>query len=463
MADNITPWQKDWKDHKEIDRGGQGIITELHHKTDSSRRGILKRIVERWRNDPQAHERLKQEVETLSKLHALGAHVPEVYDSFLSHTEAEPFLLMEFIEGIRFDNWLKASAPVKAPKAVLVTQGIVETIKLCHKHKIGHRDIKPSNIILRNGEIGSPYILDFGISFDSKQTMILTRDGEMFWNEFIILPECQDLEGHHRDLRSDITALAGLFFACLTGKPPIVLRDAQEFAPHKRHEKLLLNSAETVDQGERLIWFFDHAFEYRIDKRFQTLEEFTTDLQRLAESSSVENLDFDEQFAILDQTVRAKDRNVQLAALRQKWEQAFQKVLQQMPKTLKALEQYNGQLRTSQMDLGRMSDINKPQVAGGNPVNNYAFVFAIARHHFQHVAVALLAPYAVGMQIHLYSASYCAHESNYIDPNQSLTWSKIAVIDENTNDLPETKLSVIIEAIKSKLAHEIRNLREIKG
>lgn len=286
MKNSISPWLKDWEEHGEITRGGQGIITELCHKSDPTKKAVLKRIVPRWQEDTQAISRLQKEIETLVKLNDLGAYVPKVYDSFLNHNETEPFLLMEFIPGIRFDKWLKISAPVKISKAAIITLRISEIIKICHQHNIGHRDIKPANIILKNEEISSPYILDFGISFDSKQTVILTREGEMFWNEFIILPECQDLAGGHRDLRSDVTALAGILFNCLTGKPPIMLRDSQELAPHKKHEHLLLNSAETINQGEHLIWFFNRAFSYHINDRFQTLDEFTNELQYISESSN---------------------------------------------------------------------------------------------------------------------------------------------------------------------------------
>lgn len=465
MKENVATWQNEWKEHKEIDRGGQGIVTELRHKKDPARRAVLKRIVPRWREDPQARYRLQQETETLSKLHDLGAHVPAVYDSFLNHDDVEPFLLMEFIEGIRFDGWLNKSAPVAPAKAVLVTRGIAETIRLCHKHKIGHRDLKPSNIILKNEEISLPYVLDFGIAFDSRQTKIITREGEMFWNEFIILPECQDLEGGHRDLRSDITALAGIFFTCLTGKPPIVLRNALELAPHQRHEGLLMDSTETVEQGERLIWFFDRAFAYRIDERFQTLDEFTSELMRFAESSPLERLDLLEQFDILDQSLRSTDRNVQLGSLREKYNQMRQKVNKQMNKELNALRQHNGNPSLTAVHINSIIEPNRPRLEGGDLLDAVSVnAFIVRRPPFQHMAVVLLAAFGVGMQIHLYSASYCAPSGDPAKPNKLLTWSKIAALDENTDGLSETKLSVIVEALKSKLAREIRNLvREKNG
>ncbi len=463
MKDNINPWLDKWQEGAEIDRGGQGYVTELRHKEKPNQRAVLKRIVPRWQADLQARQRLQQEAETLLKLHELGARVPEVYDSLLNYSEVEPFLLMEFIEGIRFDEWLKIHAPVVAPKAVLITHGVADTISLCHQHSIGHRDLKPSNIILRNGDIVSPYVLDFGISFDSQQTIILTHDGEMFWNEFIILPECQDLGGGHRDLRSDITALAGIFFACLTGRPPIVLLDVEERAPHQKHEHLLLDSAETLEQGERLSWFFDRAFAYRVADRFQTLDEFSVELTRFADSSPQTNLDLMEQFDILDQVVSSTDRNVQLVSLRKKYINIIQSVNVGMQKELKALKERNGQTSTSDVRVDKMTEPNKPNVKDGDildPQNAYAFT--ITREHFQHMAVALLSGFGVGMQIHLYSTSYCAPSGNASQPDKPLVWAKVAVFDENTLELDKTKQAVIVDDLKAKLAHEIRNLARQK-
>ena len=419
----------------------------------------LKRIVPRWKENKQARQRLRQEVETLSKLYNLGASVPAVYDSFLKYDAVEPFLIMEFIKGVRFDEWLKASTPIAPAKAVLVTNGIVKTINLCHENEIGHRDLKPSNIILKNGEINSPYVLDFGIAFDSRQTMILTQRGEIFRNEFINLPECQDLEGGHRDLRSDITALAGIFFTCLTGKPPIVLRDAQELAPHQRHERFLLNSADTPEQNERLIWFFDRAFSYRINERFQTLNEFSTELARFSESFSEDSLDLIEQFDILDRTIQSKDRNVQLLALRKKYTSVIKKVSQQMHKELKPLGPKHGRLSDSILMLAQIQEPNIPILDVGDLLNKGSMhSFKLQRDDFQKVAVVLIVAFGVGMQIHLYLASYCALSNKSNKPLTELKWSKIATIDENANVLSETKLSVIVKALNLKLAHETRNL-----
>jgi hypothetical protein len=243
-----------------------------------------------------------------------------------------------------------------------------------------------------------------------------------------------------------------------------VLRDAQDFAPHKRHERLLIDSAVTVEQGERLIWFFDRAFAYRISERFQSLNEFISELMRFVESSPVESLDLIEQFDIFDQSVRTTDRNVQVGTLRQKYDRVRQKVSVRINEELKALKQRHGDPSHRRLEIHRLTEQNRPKLEGGDLLDNQIMDnFIVARQDFQQVACVLLVAFGVGMQIHLYSASYCAPSKMSDRPNKLLTWSKIAVLDENTDDLSETKLSIIVEALKSNLAREIRNLAREKN
>jgi len=404
VSSDTAPWKSDWVEHAEISRGGQGVITGLRGIADPTKRAVLKRIVPRWANDPQARERLQHEAEILSKLHELGARVPRVMDSSSKHDSSEPFLLMEFIPGIRFDEWLKSQAPVKTQQAVTITRAIAEIIELCHKHKIGHRDIKPSNIIFKDGEVSSPYVLDFGISFDSRQTIILTREGEMFWNEFIILPECQDLEGGHRDLRSDITALVGIFFSCLTGRPPIVLRDATDQAPHQRYEELMAAAAGSAQEGERLMWFFQRGFAFRISERFQSTSEFTSELMRFADVSHGTSLDPIEQFEILSHNVQTTDRSVQLVALRKKYGELVQRIVAALSTKLNPISKHEGSFGISRLRLTQQHTAQLPE--GEHLETNSVHTFTVPRNHFNGSAVALLTGFAEGLDIHLYATSY---------------------------------------------------------
>lgn len=456
--ESSTPWQIEWVKVDEVFSGGQGSVTKLHGIKNPKKLAVLKEILSRWKDNQEARERLRQEAETLSKLHQLGARVPKVYDSFINYESSDPFLLMEFIPGIRFDKWLADFAPVSPSKAELITKAVAETIKLCHEHNIGHRDLKPSNIILKDEKLSEPYILDFGISFDSQQTKMLTRDGEMFWNEFIILPECQDLEGGHRDPRSDITALVGVFFSCLTGRSPIVLRDANERAPHQRHEQLIYDSCDTTDQAERMMWFFDKGFAFRISDRFQSLDEFDSEISLLVHIQSDSNLDVLQEFEILNQTVKLTDRNVQLASLRTKYSNIHNKINEAMVQELSVLRSKNGVISLPKFPLSNIPNESIPSIDNADNLAPNVQAYLISREHYPGAAIVLLTVFAVGMDLHLFSASYISQTNNATPITKQLNWTRIAIIKENQTDLDENKQQVIVDALKNKLAHEVRNL-----
>lgn len=459
MGGNLTPWRDQWVVKPGVEHGGQATVAQLRSKTHPKTRAVLKRIIDRWKNDPQARERLRKEAEILSRLHDIGARVPAVYDSFLQHDGAEPFILMEFIPGVRFDEWLKTKAPVSPAEAALITRAIAETIDLCHNHKIGHRDIKPANIILKDGDIANPYVLDFGISFDSRHTIALTKEGEMFWNEFIVLPECQDLGGGHRDLRSDITALVGLFFSCITGKQPILLRDAQENAPHQRHEELITASAGKPELGERLMWFFDKGFAYRIDDRFQTLDEFRAELDYFVDPTSERTLDLMEEFGHLDQMVQRSDRGVQLGLLRRKYNTIRDSVNKSLATRLSGLREKNGALSGHQVSWNDVAEPEKPSSNEGDLLDEGQIpAYYVTRHDYEKIACVLFVAFGVGMDIHLYAASATGPRNNIKKFDSPLKWSRIAVIDEIQDELNDSKLTVIVEALQSRLAGEVRKL-----
>jgi len=460
MDENSKPWNAQWNLVREIDRGGQGIVSELRSLDDPTSRAVLKEIVPKWRDNQQAKDRLRKEAEILAQLHDLGAKVPAVYDSFAKHPNSEPFLLMEFIPGDRFDEWLRSNAPVSPQEAVCITKAIAETIVICHENNIGHRDLKPANIILRDGDLNSPYVLDFGICFDSQQTVILTREGETFWNEFITLPECQDLGGGHRDLRSDITALAGVFFSCLTGRPPIVLRDAKGQAPHRRYEDLLAKSAISVTQSERLMWFFEKGFAYSIADRFQSMGEFTRELARFADTQAEERLDPTEEFEILSRNVETTDRSVQLVALNQKFKILLKPIDAVMGEKLKEVTRSKGNLKTYDVRIGPSTSAKggHTRPTGDRLGGKLMRAFTVIRQNFRGRATVLLVGFAVGMDIHLYAAGLTSSSDVVTLDDTSLEWSRIAVIEESKDQLGERSLKVVIDALSDILAHEIRNL-----
>ena len=104
MNTSSKPWLDKWIELEEIGIGGQGVVYKLQSKNDPHVFGVLKLIVTRWRENIEAKGRLIQEAQTLQKLNNKNASVPKLYDYSGNHKDSEPFIVMEFINGLTFSG-----------------------------------------------------------------------------------------------------------------------------------------------------------------------------------------------------------------------------------------------------------------------------------------------------------------------------------------------------------------------
>ena len=261
------------------------------------------------------------------------------------------------------------------------------------------------------------------------------------------------------DLRSDVTALVGIFYSCITGRPPIVLRDAHELSPHRRVEGKILEIAGTVEQGEQLLWFFDKGFDYRISDRFQSINELEKELKKFESPSHEEKLDLVEQFKLLDQAVTERDRNVQLALLKVKYFEIFNKINQSVQQSISQIKNNQAQLSITDIQIRTLRPEDQPTLEVGDLINgDHITVYILKRNHVKPSARVLMLAFGVGMQIHYYAASCVLQENNFALNTKKLIWEKVAVIEEDMESLTAQKNDVIVNYIKGRFAHEVRNI-----
>ncbi len=101
------------------------------------------------------------------------------YGSF----EEQPYLAMEYLEGERLDEWLRAERTPRQKLSVLL--GLCHAVEHAHARGVLHRDIKPSNLqILPDG---SCKLMDFGIA--RLESSKLTATGMILGTPEFIAPE----------------------------------------------------------------------------------------------------------------------------------------------------------------------------------------------------------------------------------------------------------------------------------
>jgi hypothetical protein len=135
------------------------------------------------------------------------------------------------------------------------------------------------------------------------------------------------------------------------------------------------------------------------------------------------------------------------------------KISEAMQREMKPLKARGGKYSASQHRLDRLQGTNKPDLDDGDllPIQ-YAQAHTVSLQHYGRVAVVLLVGFAVGTQIHLYAASFTAPANESHKNDKQLKWALVAIMDEDKQEMSSTKITVVVDALKTKLAHEIRNL-----
>jgi serine/threonine-protein kinase len=127
----------------------------------------------------------------------------------------QPFLVMEFIEGIGLDRLLVPGAErLPVERCLDIGIQVAEALEYAHRRGVVHRDIKPANILLTHD--GRAKIADFGIA--KLAGVQLTQTGQMMGTPAFMSPE--QFSGGAVDARSDLFSLGAMLYWMLTGEKP---------------------------------------------------------------------------------------------------------------------------------------------------------------------------------------------------------------------------------------------------
>jgi serine/threonine-protein kinase len=127
----------------------------------------------------------------------------------------QPFLVMEFIEGIALDRLLLPGAErLPLERCLDIGIQVAEALEYAHRRGVIHRDIKPANILLTND--GRAKIADFGIA--KLAGVQLTQTGQMMGTPAFMSPE--QFSGDAVDARSDLFSLGAMLYWMVTGEKP---------------------------------------------------------------------------------------------------------------------------------------------------------------------------------------------------------------------------------------------------
>lgn len=196
--------------------GASGTIWEAERLSD----GVIVAI--KLLRAPAAHDtvaadRLRREAAALGL--AWHPNVVELFDD--GHLpDGTSYLVMERLYGESLAVRLKRLGPMRPEQLLPIALAVCDALGAVHAAGIVHRDVKPSNIFLaRDADSRERVkILDFGVARVEWAETRLTNTNSPLGTPGYMSPEQE--QGLEIDQRTDLYALGGVLYECLTGRPP---------------------------------------------------------------------------------------------------------------------------------------------------------------------------------------------------------------------------------------------------
>ncbi|HWS99560.1 MAG TPA: serine/threonine-protein kinase [Pyrinomonadaceae bacterium] len=143
---------------RELGRGGMGAVFLAERADGEFQQQVALKIVGRTFADAELVRRFRRERQILASLS--HPNIARLLDGGVSQ-DGEPYLVMEYVEGVRIDEYCEGRRLSTAARLRLFL-AVCRGVAYAHQNLVVHRDIKPSNVLVTSD--GTPKLLDFGIA-----------------------------------------------------------------------------------------------------------------------------------------------------------------------------------------------------------------------------------------------------------------------------------------------------------
>ena len=240
-------------------------------------------------------ERLDREIAALASLRHPNIVRVHSFERWPDLEGGYPYLVMDYVEGSRLDDWRAATAPSLA-RICEVFAKIATAVEHIHRLGIFHRDLKSANVLVRTD--GEPIIIDFGIARPRIATDV-TRAATVgtvthFAPEYArYFDSAAFSRGEAFDWQptTDLYAIGYMLYEVLTGEPPFPRGTESDPAAESR----ILHSIKTVlprrprERNDRIPAALDELAMRLLDKdpskRVQTAGELVAALREASDQA----------------------------------------------------------------------------------------------------------------------------------------------------------------------------------
>ena len=236
---------------RELGQGGMGSVW-LARRTDGRFEGFVAiKFLNAGLSARGGSERFAREGSILARL--AHPNIARLLDAGVAAAGAQPYLVLEYIDGVPIDRFCKENTLDVAARVRLFLD-VLAAVTHAHNRLILHRDLKPSNILVTAA--GEVKLLDFGIAkllddatVPTAETEITQVAGRAFTLQYAA-PE--QLQGGDVTTATDVYALGVLLYVLLGGAHPTArgttapldqMRAVIETEPRRLSDAVLRNDA----------------------------------------------------------------------------------------------------------------------------------------------------------------------------------------------------------------------------
>jgi len=195
-----------------IGQGGLAEVYRVRHLELGSTHA-LKLLV--WRR-----ESLENRMVLEGRIQAQLRHPNVVAVTDLIRHEGRIGLLMEYVDHLTLDAYLKQHGALPMDESLELFAAILAGVTAAHDAGVLHRDLKPANVLLARVSRGLvPKVTDFGIAKVVKEDLgaSATATGVAMGTPGYLAPE-QVLDSADVDARADVFALGAILYELLAGR-----------------------------------------------------------------------------------------------------------------------------------------------------------------------------------------------------------------------------------------------------
>lgn len=205
---------------EKLQEGGMGAVYKVRHRLLDEVR-VIKVVRPQFKRDEEVKARFLREARTVIRLR--HPNIAQLYD-FSIDAEENAFIVMEFIDGVTFQELLRRARMLPLPLVLEMSRQSLEALRYLHRRSIVHRDIAPDNLMLTRDEDGSPLVklIDLGVAKALEAGSNFTVAGTFLGKVRYASPEqFRTQEGVQVEPRSDLYSFGVVLYQLLTGALPV--------------------------------------------------------------------------------------------------------------------------------------------------------------------------------------------------------------------------------------------------